>query len=54
MILGASDITKIKTQERDRVGDIGEPFVKLTKTGWVIISPGQEIIYLRRFTPKPQ
>ena len=42
MILGAGDYTKIKTQERARVGQPGEPIAELTKLGWVVISPGQE------------
>ena len=25
-----------------RIGQIGEPFVKQTKTGWVVMSPGRE------------
>ena len=42
VILGAGDYTKIKTQERARVGQPGEPIAELTKLGWVVISPGQE------------
>ena len=41
MILGAGEYTKIKTQERVRVGHPGEPIAELTKLG-VVISPGQE------------
>ena len=41
IILGASDFTKIKTQERPRIGQIGE----LTKLGWVIMSPGKDSSY---------
>ena len=41
VILGAGDYTKIKTQERARVGQPGEPIAELTKLGWVVISPGQ-------------
>ena len=39
--LGAGDYTKIKTQERARVGQPGEPIAQLTRLGWVVISPGQ-------------
>ena len=42
VILGAEDYTKIKTQERARVGQLREPIAKLTKLGWLVISPGQE------------
>ena len=42
VILGAGDYTKVKTQERARVGQPGEPIAELTKVGWVVISPGQE------------
>ena len=40
VILGAGDYTKIKTQERARVGQLGEPITELTRIGWVVISPG--------------
>ena len=42
VILGAGDYTKIKTQERARVGQPGEPIAELTKLGCVIIFQGQE------------
>ena len=42
VILGINDYTKIKTQERPRVGLPGEPIAELTKFGWVIASPGEE------------
>ena len=42
VILGISDYTKIKTQERPRVGLPEEPIAELTKFGWIIVSPGQE------------
>ena len=42
VILRAGDYTKIKTQERARIGQPGEPIAELTKLGWVVISPGQE------------
>ena len=42
VILGVNDYTRIKTQERPRVGLPGEPIAELTKLGWVILSPGKE------------
>ena len=42
VILATGDYTKIKTQERARVGQPGEPIAELTKRGWVIIFQGQE------------
>ena len=42
MILETGDYTKIKTQERARVGQPGEPIAAMTKPGSVVISPGQE------------
>ena len=42
VILGAGDYTKIKTQERSRVGQPGEPIAEMTRLDWVVISPGQE------------
>ena len=50
IILGASDFTKIKTQERPRIGDsvaelTNDPVAELTKLGWVIMSPGKGSSY---------
>ena len=42
VISGAGDYTKIKTQERARVGHPGEPIAELTRLGWVVISSVQE------------
>ena len=42
VMLGAGCYTKIKTQERARVGQPEEPIEELTKHGWVVIFPGQE------------
>ena len=42
VIFGAGIYTKIKIQERARVGQPGEPIAELTRLGWVVISPGQE------------
>ena len=36
VILGVNDYTKIKTQERPRVGLPGKPIAELTKLGWII------------------
>ena len=52
MILGAGDYTKIKTQERARVGQPGEPIAELTKLGWVVISPGQETSITKILKPQ--
>ena len=41
-ILGISDYTKIKTQERPRVGVPEEPIAELSKFGCVIVSPRKE------------
>ena len=38
LILGASEYTRIKTGERPRVGETGEPVAKKTKFGWTIIA----------------
>ena len=43
LILGASEYTAIKTTERPRVGQPGEPVAEKTKFGWTIMSPGREI-----------
>ena len=45
VILGASDFTKIKTQEAPRIGKLGDPIAELTKLGWIIISLGKESSY---------
>ena len=42
LILGASEISKIKTEFRPRVGKLEEPIAELTKFGWLILSPGVE------------
>ena len=42
VILEVNVYTRIKTQQRPRVGLPGEPIAELTKFGWVIISPGKE------------
>ena len=40
IILGVKGYTKIKTQERPRLGLEGEPVAELTKLGWAVVSPG--------------
>ena len=45
VILGASDFTKIKAQERPRIGQIGDPVAELTKLEWIIMSPGKKSSY---------
>ena len=42
VISGAGDYSKIKTQERARVGKPGELIAELTRLSRVVISPGQE------------
>ena len=37
-----NDYTRIKTQERPRLGLPGEPIAELLKLGWVISWPGKE------------
>ena len=43
LILGVGDYTKIKVPEVPRVGSPGEPVAELTRFGWVIMSPGEEL-----------
>ena len=42
VILGVNDYTSIKTQERPRVGLLGEPIAELIKLGWAILLLGKE------------
>ena len=42
MILGVSDYTKIKMQDRLRIEQPGNPIAELTRFGWFIMSPGHE------------
>ena len=44
VILGVNYYTRIKTQERGRVGLLGEPIAEQTKLGWVISLSGKENI----------
>ena len=46
LILGASEIAKIKTDQGPRVGSPGEPVAEITRFGWTIMSPGEELISL--------
>ena len=43
LILGAREYTRIKVQEMPRVGQPGEPIAELTRLGWVLMSPGEEV-----------
>lgn len=38
IIIGTGDYTKITTQERARIGLLGQSIGKLIKRGWVVIS----------------
>ena len=42
LILGASEISRIKTSTRPRIGVPGEPVAEYTKFGWTMMSPGKE------------
>ena len=42
VLFGVNDYTRIKTQERPRVGLPGDSIAELTKVGWVILLPGKE------------
>ena len=42
VILGVSDYTKIKMQDRLRIEQPGDPIAELTRFGWFIMSPGHE------------
>jgi hypothetical protein len=45
LILGAGDYMRIKTNEKPRVGKIGEPVAGRTKFGWTILAQGKELDY---------
>ena len=40
--LGSGEYARVKTQERPRVGNEGEPIAELAKLGWFVMSPGTE------------
>ena len=40
LILGASDMSRVRTSEPARVGDDGMPVAEKTALGWTIMSPG--------------
>ena len=46
IILGASEIAKINTDQAPRVGSPGEPLAEVTRFGWTIMTPGEELISL--------
>ena len=52
LILGANEYSKIKTENKPRIGKPGEPIAELTHFGWTIMSPGSESrldnVYLTR------
>ena len=50
-ITGAGEYTKIKAQEKARIGLPGQPVAELTKLGW-IISPDQENTVTNMLYPK--
>jgi hypothetical protein len=49
LILGAGDYMCIKTNEKPRVGEIGEPVAERTKFGWTILAQGKELDYSTMF-----
>eukprot|EP00794_Sanderia_malayensis_P007573 gene7573-biopygen6100 len=52
LILGANEYSRIKTDEKPKIGTPGEPIAEVTKFGWTIMSPGSESklgnVYLTR------
>ena len=42
VILGTGEASRVKTTNRPRVGEIGEPTAEYTRFGWVIMSPGKD------------
>ena len=48
LIIGASELAKIKTSVAPKIGKMGEPVAELTKFGWTIISPGQDEMDVNR------
>ena len=42
VVLRSGEYARVKTQERPRVGNEGEPIAELTKLGWFVMSPGTE------------
>ena len=41
IVLGASNFLEIKTNMPARIGKTSEPVARLTKFGWVVMSPNQ-------------
>ena len=46
LILGASEIAKIKTDQAPRVRSPGEPVAEITRFGWTFMSPRKELFSL--------
>ena len=42
LILGTGEYPKLKTESAPKIGEPGEPVAQLTKSGWIIMSPGKE------------
>ena len=49
LILGAGDYMRIKTNEKPRVGKIGEPVAERTKFGCTILAQWKELDYSAMF-----
>ena len=50
MIIGTSEFSKIKTPTKPRVGKPGEPVAELTLFGWMMMSPGHELVCMNNFS----
>ena len=42
VVLGRGEYARIKTKNRPRIGNYGEPIVELIKLGYFVMSPGKE------------
>ena len=42
IVLGGSNVSKIKINMPARIGKIVEPVIELTKFGWMIMSPARK------------
>ena len=43
IVLGSGEYARVKTPERPRIGNEGQPIAELTKLGWFVMSPGNEL-----------